>query len=511
MLLFSQIDDFYEQLYKELDIPENYYEKANTSYTSFNSWLDRDDSSLRKYEPEIYLQGSFKLGTVIKPVGENDSYDIDMVCKFNNLSKQTISQKDLKTLLGKEVKSYAKSKNMINEPKNGKRCWTLNYHDEAKFHMDILPCVDDSKKFIDQLEIYKYAESTSYKERAVAITDKRSEGYETISNDWEISNPQGYYLWFQEQSNFIEKRAMLAEKFQMKAEELKEYKVKTPLQKTIQILKRHRDIMFENNPDQKPSSIIISTLAAKAYNGGDNLRDVLKFVLNNMAKYIEVIDGEYKVLNPVNPLENFADKWNEKQTLKNHFDNWLKEAKKGLTPYNETIDIYGDALQKTASEQLGVNEKRAFEVGKINEIESKLITFTESIPHHQKPKWTMLNVKEVNIKALKSKKAFRFKSFASGDILPKNATLRFEAQSENIRQYDVYWQITNTGNEAQNSNCLRGDFYDGQIIEGKKVREESTLYSGTHLVECYLVKENICYGKSKPFVVNITDRFTLEW
>src|SRR5690554_1769161 len=102
MLLFSQINDFYEQLYKELDIPENYYEKANTSYTSFNSWLDRDDSSLREYEPEIYLQGSFKLGTVIKPVGENDSYDIDMVCKFNNLSKQTISQKDLKTLLGKE-------------------------------------------------------------------------------------------------------------------------------------------------------------------------------------------------------------------------------------------------------------------------------------------------------------------------------------------------------------------------------------------------------------------------
>ena len=280
-------------------------DEQNTSYTSFNSWLGRDDSTLREYEPEIYLQGSFKLGTVIKPIGKNDSYDIDMVCKFSKLSKQIISQKDLKILLGKEVKSYANSKSMHYEPKDGKRCWILNYHDEAKFHMDILPCVDDSKKFIDQLEIYKYAETTSYKERAVAITDKRSEVYETISNDWEISNPQGYYLWFQEQSNFIEKRAMLAEQFQMKAEELKEYKVKTPLQKTIQILKRHRDIMFENNPDQKPSSIIISTLAAKAYNGGDNMRDVMKFVLDNMAKYIEVIDGEYKVLNPVTwiPIE----------------------------------------------------------------------------------------------------------------------------------------------------------------------------------------------------------------
>lgn len=508
MLLFSQINDFYEQLYKELDIPENYYEKANTSYTSFNSWLERDDSSLREYEPEIYLQGSFKLGTVIKPVGENDSYDIDMVCKFNNLSKQTISQKDLKTLLGKEVKSYAKSKNMINEPKNGKRCWTLNYHDEAKFHMDVLPCVDDSKKFIDQLEIYKYAETTSYKERAVAITDKRSEGYETISNDWEISNPQGYFLWFQEQSNFIEKRAMLAEQFQMKAEELKDYKVKTPLQKTIQILKRHRDIMFENNPDQKPSSIIISTLAAKAYNGGDNLRDVLKFVLDNMAKYIEVIDGEYQVLNPVNPLENFADKWNEKQTLKNCFDNWIKEARKNLTPYTESIEIYGDEFQKNISEQLGIPESKSKDLVKAD----RVMTRIDSISHRQKPKWNVYSLVDVYIKATKTKSGFSFpKQFNSGDFLTKSVDLKFEAKAENIKQYEVHWQVTNTGAEAINNGCLRGDFYDGQIVEGKRIRKETTSYVGTHIVECYLVKNGVCYGKSKPFIVNIQDGFSMDW
>ncbi|MBU3197388.1 nucleotidyltransferase [Clostridium algidicarnis] len=511
MILFSQIDDYYEELYKELDIPETYYEKANTSYTSFNSWLDRDDSTLKEFEPETFLQGSFKLGTVIKPIGENDSYDIDMVCKFNNLSKQTISQKDLKTLLGKEVESYAKSKSMVHEPKNGKRCWTLNYHDEAKFHMDILPCVDDSKKFIMQLEALEYAETTSYKEKAVAITDKRSKGYEVISNEWEISNPKGYYLWFQEKSKFIEKRYMLAEQFQMNAEELKEYKVKTPLQKTIQILKRHRDIMFQEKIEKRPSSIIISTLSAKAYRGGDNLRDVLKYIVENMARYIEEVDGQYKVLNPVNPIENFADKWNEDQTLKNHFDAWLKEVKRSLTPYNESIKIYGEEFKKKISEQLGISEKRSSELVSLKESTNSLVKFSNSIEHRQKTKWIMLDIEEVKIKALKSKQAFRLKSFVSGEILSKNTILRFEAQSENIKQYDVYWQITNTGYEAENSNCLRGDFYDGQIIEGKKVREESALYSGTHLAECYLVKENICYGKSEPFVVNITDRFTLDW
>ncbi|ABR46435.1 hypothetical protein Amet_0200 [Alkaliphilus metalliredigens QYMF] len=508
MLLFSEIDDYYEQLYKELDIPESYYEKANTSYSSFSNWLGRDDSTLREHQPQIFLQGSFKLGTVIKPIGENDSYDIDMVCKFNNLSKQEISQKELKTLLGQEVTTYAKSKGMINEPKNGKRCWTLNYHDEAKFHMDILPCVDDSKKFIDQLEIFKYAETTSYKERAIAITDKRSEAYNMISNDWEISNPQGYYLWFQEQSNFIEKRAMLAEKFQMKAEELKEYKVKTPLQKTIQILKRHRDIMFKDNPEKKPSSIIISTLAAKAYRGGDNIRDVLKYVVDNMNGYIQEINGEYRILNPVNPLENFADKWNGDQSLKNHFDTWLKEAKKSLTPYNESIDIYGDDFQKKISEQLGISEAKSKDLVKAD----KVMTRVEAIPHRQKPNWNVYSWVDIYIKATKTKSGFSFpKQFNSGDFLTKNVDLKFEAKAENIKQYEVHWQVTNTGTEAKSSNCLRGDFYDGQIVEGKRIRKESTSYVGTHIIECYLVKNGVCHGKSKPFIVNIRDGFSMEW
>jgi len=301
---------------------------------------------------------------------------------------------------------------------------------------------------------------------------------------------------------------MLAEKFQMKAEELKEYKVKTPLQKTIQILKRHRDIMFENNPEQKPSSIIISTLAAKAYNGGDNLRDVLKFVLDNMAKYIEVIDGEYQVLNPVNPFENFADKWNEKQTLKNYFDNWIKEAKKNLTPYNESIEIYGDEFQKNISEQLGISESKSKDLVKAD----RVMTRIDSISHRQKPKWNVYSLVDVYIKAMKTKSGFSFpKQFNSGDFLTKSVDLKFEAKAENIKQYEVHWQVTNTGAEAINNGCLRGDFYDGQIVEGKRIRKETSSYVGTHIVECYLVKNGVCYGKSKPFIVNIQDGFSMDW
>ena len=42
---------------------------------------------------------------------------------------------------------------------------------------------------------------------------------------------------------------------------------KTPLQRSIQILKRHRDVMFWNSPNLRPISMIITTLSAHALPG----------------------------------------------------------------------------------------------------------------------------------------------------------------------------------------------------------------------------------------------------
>lgn len=500
MILSSQIDNVYEEIFKELDISENLYEKANTSYQSFSNWLYREDSLVKEYTPEIYIQGSFKIGTVIKPIGENDRYDIDLVCKFNNLSKRDISQRELKDLLGKEVIAYANSKNMIYEPKNGKRCWTLIYRDESKFHMDILPCIDDSQKFIRRLESFNFSDTTHYKEKAIAITDTRSRCYNIISDDWEISNPKGYYLWFKDQSNFESKRILLSEKLNIKPEDLKEYKVKTPLQKTIQILKRHRDVMFENNSDNKPSSIIISTLAAKAYLGGENINVVLKQILMDMETYIERRGDTYYILNPVNPLENFADKWIDNPNLKIYFDRWITQAKDTLLFGDNSIEIYSDEFENNIFENLQVSRPRIRNLDK----EKDVFNFINKIPHRQEPIWDMDPSIAVKILATKTKKGFSYpRQFKSTTLLTKDENLKFEAKAKNINYYDVFWQITNTGTEAKNNGCLRGDFYNGQIVEGKKIRKETTSFVGTHIVECYLVKNNICYGKSEPFIVNI--------
>lgn len=68
--------------------------------------------------------------------------------------------------------------------------------------------------------------------------------------------------------------------------------------------------MFESNPDDKPISIIITTLAAKAYNGEAGVYDAMNRILATMSTFIKVEDGKYYMPNQSSPQENFADQWN---------------------------------------------------------------------------------------------------------------------------------------------------------------------------------------------------------
>src|SRR5699024_7452841 len=105
------------------------------------------------------------------------------------------------------------------------------------------------------------------------------------------------------------RRRILAESIKASVEDIPDYKIRTPLQSVIMILKRHRDRMFEERYDERPISVIITTLAAHAYNGEEKTADALFSVLSRMDQFIGY-DGQHCIIrNPSDPLENFADKW----------------------------------------------------------------------------------------------------------------------------------------------------------------------------------------------------------
>ena len=115
---------FFDALAKELDVPESRYEEAIARYKSVGTFLNRDQSALARLEPDVYPQGSFRLGTAIKPIHASEEYDIDLVCEMQ-ASKYSFTQEQLKKLVGKELKLYAEQNGMNSAPEDKRRCWTL--------------------------------------------------------------------------------------------------------------------------------------------------------------------------------------------------------------------------------------------------------------------------------------------------------------------------------------------------------------------------------------------------
>lgn len=341
---------------ESLDISEACFKEAEERYRAVGKWLERDGSIVEKYNPAIYTQGSFRLGTVIKPITDEEKYDIDLVCELN-LTKKQVSQKLLKDLVGIEIRSYARANTMKNPAEEARRCWTLNYADGTQFHMDILPCIPDSAAFKLILESRGVPRSIS--DHAIAITDNTLPNYDYLDEDWLRSNPKGYAEWFKGRMKiqFEVRRMVVAKSISAKAEDVPDYKVKTTLQRAVQVLKRHRDIMFEHDPDDRPISMIIATLAAHAYNNEADMYDALDAIIKGMPDYILTQNGSPWIPNPVNPEENFADKWKEDPKKELNFRKWLVQVEKDLV----------SALNKTGIHKVADRLKPAFGERAVND------------------------------------------------------------------------------------------------------------------------------------------------
>jgi hypothetical protein len=327
-MLTMDAERYLETLAEELSISDARYAQAQDSYDSFGRWLHREASTIRKHDPQVYVQGSFRLGTAIRPLSEKEDYDVDSMCEFRLLAPSQVTQKTLKELLEVEVRSYHAAKKMTNPVREGRRCWILDYADGAQFHMDIVPSLPNAARA--RLLIEGAGQKATWASTAVGITDNERWDYAVPTLDWPRSNPKGYSEWFKSRMGnaFERRRKMLAESIRAQVEDIPIYRVKTPLQSAILILKRHRDSRFIGRIEDRPISVILTTLAAHAYSGEETIGAALLGILANMDRHIQYVNGKYVVPNPTDPLENFADKWAEYPQRAKAFLEWLEQARK---------------------------------------------------------------------------------------------------------------------------------------------------------------------------------------
>ncbi|PWK89499.1 hypothetical protein C8D88_102773 [Lentzea atacamensis] len=307
-----------------LDIPDHVRDAAVTRYEHVGTYLA--ESGGPKWS--IYPQGSFITGTVIRPPTSASEYDIDLVC-HHEVEKESITQAVLKKQVGAMLEEYYDLCASSNSPYapdeyfEKRRCWTLAY-DDLGFHLDVLPAIPD-------LELKKFR-------NGILLTD-------TKLRPWQHGNPKDYATWFRHRSEEM-LRKLEAKARAANVAAVPDWAVRSTLQRLVQVLKWHCYLAFANDIDDRPPSILITTLAASAYRGQDNLSHALLDAVDRMPDHINVDNGRWEVLNPAHEKENFCDKWNEPDTAHRRlkFMAWHEKVRSDLELAYNTRDAGIDVL-----------------------------------------------------------------------------------------------------------------------------------------------------------------------
>jgi hypothetical protein len=133
--------------------------------------------------------GSFRLGTVIRPVHNRDEYDLDLVCR-RDLAKESITQAALKEDVGAGLAGYeeaAAARVSVPTLEEGDRCWTLVYPSD-RFHMDILV------EALEEVQPRALAGWNNHPEIAVPEMASTEPGGKLLVVCWELQTQLAFHL-----------------------------------------------------------------------------------------------------------------------------------------------------------------------------------------------------------------------------------------------------------------------------------------------------------------------------
>ena len=335
LLRKAEVYSLLDQICQALELTAAQLEAVRTSYEAVAEWLSGSDNPLLKWI-DIYAHGSTGLGTTVKPIGRED-FDVDLICKVLRFTADR-PPAELKRIVGDRLKENARYAAMLEEKK---RCWRLNYARE--YHLDISPTINNAK----------------CANGGELVPDKKL-------REFKPTNPKGYKALFERRAALIPTLRMqkaLAAEDRAAVEPFPVHgTAKGILRRTVQILKRHRDVHFlEVVEEIAPISIIITTLAAQSYEYCvksfvfDSELDVLIATIRLMPHFIDkpVVNGRriYVVANETTVGENFAERWNTEPARAAAFYEWHAKA---LADFEALPDLQGiDVIGKSLEGSLG--------------------------------------------------------------------------------------------------------------------------------------------------------------
>lgn len=261
----------------------------------------------------FFTQGSFLTRTVIRPPSGGE-IDVDAIVWSPNTNKLTAQQ--LFDAVHVELDARVRTEHDV-VPKN--RCITVVYADEAPaFHLDVTPAINT------------FGNTDTDGRGKLRVPDRKAIKANEAGG-WKHSAPKLFADWVESQAQYrvilqatydsaLNHRALAKSEPLPGKEELDRF---DPLRAAIKLLKYHREKFFEGRDDAdfKPISVLLTTLACKAYkhvalqSGQKQLTpmEAIIAIIDRLDQHFdEVAPGEWRLCNPVYDTENFAERWNDR-------------------------------------------------------------------------------------------------------------------------------------------------------------------------------------------------------
>ena len=248
-------NEFSKFLKDEVNLNQGRIDRLTTSVRSVNDCIKDNLTGYQSME----RQGSYALGTLIKPVDDNDEYDADIQIVMNYNPKW--EPKDYINVIHRTLKWDA---NYGDKIRRKTRCVTVDY--AGDFHLDAVPRITYNG--------------------AHWICNSRE-------NKFELTDGTGYREWFNEQNRITGGN----------------------LKRVVRLLKYLRD----HKSNYTVKSILLTTLAGMMIYDEDEeteavktVADTLTTVMSRMDDYLQMNPNMPEIRNPALASETFTRHWDQR-------------------------------------------------------------------------------------------------------------------------------------------------------------------------------------------------------
>ena len=272
--------EFKDFLRDEVNLNQSRLDRLNKGVRAVDGYLKDHLTGYQKME----RQGSYALGTLIKPVDDNDEYDADIQIVMNPNPKW-----QPKEYVNEVHRTLKQNQNYADKLRLKTRCVTIDY--AGDFHLDVVP--------------------------RVTIGDRHYVCNRT-DNIFEETDGTGYRDWFNEKNRITTGN----------------------LKRVVRLLKYLRD--HKNNYTAK--SINTIRPSDEGTEAVSTVADTLVTVLTRMDDYLQQHPYMPEIRNPVLPTENFNRHWDQKKysNFRKRVNSHARIARKALdeSSREEAIKIW---------------------------------------------------------------------------------------------------------------------------------------------------------------------------